>query len=740
MTYHFSTYPFALLFSALLCAAAGLTIWRRTSIPGGRAFSLLTLAMTIWQVGAALAYAAPDLTTNLRWIQAHYVGVEALPVCWFAFVAAYTGREDWLTPRNLLALSLLPALTVGIAFTNESHGWLWTSVEPGLVRGMPIYVRGPWFWINSAYLHGLNLSGAALLLKAALEARGRRREHYLLLLGAAILPLVLNFAYIINPKGLAGVNLTPFAFTISALLLGLIVFRFRLFEAVPVAQTALPELLPAGILVFDEDRRTVLVNPAARELFGWRDKPVLGCQATELFSSSPDLTKLMWDGEISREIRVATDTGDRWLEIRGATLRDDRDRESGRLITCHDVTTHKQAQHDLQRAKELAEKANRTKTEFLANVSHDLRTPMNAIVGMAQLLNQTELTPEQARYVSVMRSSSEALLSLINDILDLSRIEAGHLRVEAVPFGLSGLVERALQDQHAFARGKGLHLSVQLAPSIPEKVVGAEDRIRQILSNLVNNAIKFTDSGGVVVSLGVEEATGEAPSLVFAVTDSGIGMTEELRARIFAPFIQGDSSSTRSRGGSGLGLAIVARLVELLGGTLAVESMVGRGSTFRVRIPVRIAPLAEPEPRIDPAPKASVGRPNRILIADDQASNLFFAAEVLRKLGHPVLQVRNGQEAVEAWERHRPDMILMDIQMPVMDGVEAMRRIRQREAVAEARGKHVPIVAVTAHAIREEREAILAQGFDGYLAKPLLIEDLLDEMARIENAAARHAA
>lgn len=498
-------------------------------------------------------------------------------------------------------------------------------------------------------------------------------------------------------------------------------------------------------VIVSSDRRIVKVNRQFCEMFGYDEAELLGESTLILHVDqkhydewAPNFRQALDSKEhFSAEFPWRRkDTSIFWCVFNGVRL----ELVSGDIVavwTVIDITARKQAEQQLRSAKEAAEAANSAKSAFLANMSHEIRTPMNGIIGMTHLLQTTVITSEQGHYLENIENSANSLTTLISDILDLSKIESGKLELEYSDFSLRRCIRELLASQQFQIQHKELMVQTDIAGNVPDILRGDQLRTRQILLNLIGNAIKFTEQGSITITARLIAQQDDLALIRLSISDTGIGMSPQQKERIFAPFEQADNSITRKFGGSGLGLAICQRLIELMGGRIWAESTEGNGSSFHIEMRFFIPESSATQLVADNTPLSEpVTRQNlNILLAEDNKVNAEFIVKILGRTGHRITAVENGQQVLELLQHQRFDCILMDIQMPVLGGDAATQIIREQEL---GTGEHIPIIALTAHAMTDERMRLLNQGFDAHVSKPVDISFLISELERVTSAQLNH--
>jgi len=483
-----------------------------------------------------------------------------------------------------------------------------------------------------------------------------------------------------------------------------------------------------GIVLIREGR-IVNVNQRMSKIFGFSREEMLTNSIQQFFSSRRSFRHfvqlhlpLLTKGDVEQvEYTLKRKDGSLLPCTLSGKAIDATNLALGTVWVIEDISRRKSVELELEGAKKAAESASIAKSEFLANMSHEIRTPMNGIIGLSNILLQDTLQDKHREHLALIHRSAIRLMTIINDILDFSKLEAGRFEVERNPFSLKSILQEVIQPMEPTAYRKNIRLHFEVDADVPDTLIGDQTKLIQVLTNLVDNSLKFTKKGQVVIRVCPHRVAGQSNSaFLFEVADTGIGIKEGYRAHVFESFSQADSSHSRRFGGTGLGLSISRGLVELMGGDIWFESHPGRGTRFFFTLPMspprkNDRSLKHPNVTSEPLPEILLGQGKRILVAEDEYINKILIRTLLKQAGYHVTLVNNGREAVEAWRGGVFECILMDIQMPEMDGYEAVDRIRQGEKNTE----HIPIIAMTAHALWSDRQKCLEAGMDDYVAKPI---------------------
>ena len=728
MNWYYTPYLLPTLVAAGISIAVVIAALRRRTAPGAMMFALLMLAVAEWALGYALELGSTDLGSKILWSKVQYLGIVTVPVAWVAFAVQFTNNERWLTRRTRGWFFAIPSITLILVWTNEAHGLIWRETLLDITGSLPALVvnYGVWFFIHTLYSYLLLITGTILLIRLLVRYSSLYRWQVGTLLLGVMAPWLGNVVYLLGWAPLPNLDITPFAFTISGILLSWGLFRFRLLDIVPVARRAVVEMMRDAVIVLDLQNRLVDLNPAARQLVSKNSTALIGRSADQVFAEWPDLIdRYRGVAETRSEITLTQKGKIRTYELRISPIYDRAKQITGRLIIVRDMTALKKANEELQRqaltfenisdsviltdlkglivdcnpatetmfgykreeilnkspniwhetgkylevkqniidgidqggrwegelkftrkngsegvceavvlplcdhhgkqiatigvsrditdrkavekalqeAKEAAEAANRAKSTFLANMSHELRTPLTVMLGYSEMLQEDaeQGVLEQVDLISDLKRIQIAgnhLLSLITDILDLSKIEAERMELVLDTFHIPTLLEEIMVTVEPLIQKNGNTLEL-LTPDDLGFMVADQTKVRQILFNLLSNAAKFTEQGQIKIAIS-QTVVNDIDWIKFEITDTGIGMTPDEVERVFQPFTQANTSTIGKFGGTGLGLAISRHFCRMMHGDITVDSEPGQGSTFIVNLPVGKIVNASPELILEP--------------------------------------------------------------------------------------------------------------------------------------------
>ena len=592
MPLQYTPYNLPLLIAAAVSICLAYYIWTRRFNPGAKSLFAVMAAMVIWSSCYALQMASVELAAKIWWTRIQYLGILAVPTMWLLFALQYTGRDEgWLKGR-LWLLAPVPLLTAVLIWTNSHHHLFWKTTELVQYEGFAVFDKQHafGFWIHATYSYLLLLIGTLLLLQALHATTNRFRHQLSAAIIGVLAPWAANAVTIFGISPFPYLDLTPFAFVLTGLAMGWGLYRFHLLDLIPVARDLVVERINDGIIVLENHNRIADINPAARHMLDCIDEDLIGRPVGELL---PDLaTLIIWVDELEEtveEISLARAGEKRIYEVNLVPLHDSGLHSAGRLVLLHDVTLRRQTEERLRQLKEAADAANRAKSAFLAHMNHELRTPLTGVIGYAEMLKEQmmgELNDRQDEAIGKIRESSNRLLEIINESLDMAKTEAGKVAFHLEAFAVEDVVGEVVDTVQPMADKNSNELIVENGAALGE-MFADRIKVRQALLNLLSNAAKFTREG--TISLGVQRLhTERGDSILFAVRDTGIGMTQEQIRQIFEPFTQAATSTQKDFGGTGLGLAITRNFARLMGGEVEVESEPGQGSLFTLCLPAQV--------------------------------------------------------------------------------------------------------------------------------------------------------
>ena len=729
--------------------------WRRRQRQDVALLAWSMLCETLYLLGYLGELLSSTLESKLCWDNFQWLPSLAALLLRTLFVRAYTGGKRlpaWL----LLHLGALPIVMMVLAYTNPWHHYIGTDhrLVPGWPTTALLYDYGKLTWLTLPYVMGLYLlSIGSLIVFVKQQKPGTLRKQAVCVLWSQFAPTLTMCCAVGNLTLFGYRDIMPFGLGIGTLFLLWALLRHKTQRLVPMAREMVVDHMQVGVLIIDEQRQIIDTNQAAATLMKTTVTTLLGQSLQTTLGNQHDVLSALKREESARRV-VQLDSGG-WIQVDIQPVKDAS--QQGWLLLLHDFTDQKKAEQEALLSKEAALEASRAKSRFVATLSHEIRTPLAAVMGISRLLGETQLEPNQRDLLRKLDGATRHLLELLNHTLDFSKLEAGRLLLSPVDFNLGALMSSLGEIFWLSASNKGLQFSLTVAPNVPEKLHGDGLRLKQILVNLLGNAIKFTERGRVSLHVSCIERRDDQASLQFAVEDTGIGMAPEQQASLFQPYAQADPTITQRFGGTGLGLSISRQLAQLFGGELTCESQKGIGSIFRLRVLLKfsenkpaIASVVEnrppstsmpSKPESEASPKPSVSSPSgsqadsgqsherpRVLLAEDNQINQVVTQKMLRRIGYDCEIAGTGREALALLHSHPSDyycVVLMDLQMPELDGKETVLQLR-----SDVRYDALPVIALTGESVSEVVLDALSYGMDDVMQKPVDLKTLGDSIQR----------
>ncbi|MDN5311017.1 MAG: two-component system, sensor histidine kinase and response regulator [Methanolobus sp.] len=734
---YFNVYTIPLIASVFALCLLAFYIQKIKTTPGARCFSFLLLSTAFYSLFYALEISSYDLQTILVFYKLEYLGISTIPFFFLLFAINYTGKKQWASNFLIAAFMIVPVITLVLVFTTEYHDLFHKSfhiANEGLFP-VAVYEPGIWFWVHNAYTIICVILGISLLFSMLLGTSPALRKQVFIVLLGSLIPFITLLLYLAGMKPW-GIDPAPFSMTLSGFIIYVGFTRYKLFDFAPMARSLLFDNIPDSVIVFDMEGRIVDCNHSAIKH--------LRIKATDMGKRVSELSD-PWGGLLtersetgakdSREVKMTIEGSTFWLSVTSLPLNDKYRGITGYMVIISNITARKIAEEELLEKNCLlkeatdhanhmaaqAEMANSAKSQFLAVMSHEMRTPLNGIIGFTDLLMQTDLKEAQMQHMKAVYTSANSLLDLINDVLDFSKIEAGKLELDTERIDLGEICEQVADIVKCRAHEKGLELLLNISPKMPRYVIADRLRLKQVLINLLGNAVKFTETGEI--ELRIEAApvvdTGHA-DFTFSVRDTGIGIARENLSRIFNSFSQVDGSITRRYGGTGLGLTISSRLLEKMGSRLELESEPGKGSTFRFTVRLE----AEEEERFSSPDLSGI---HQVLVVDDNTTSRSILECLLRSADIKADLAGSGEEALCMVDECDYDLFIVDYDMPKMSGLEFVRAIRNRFTSSQDRGSFIIMHNLSDSSL--VYDGCKELGIRSIIAKPIRIEEFFRTLA-----------
>jgi signal transduction histidine kinase/ActR/RegA family two-component response regulator len=698
--------------------------WKRRSVVGAGMMTLIMILAAEWSVCILLSSVGSDLGVKIFWGNLSFIGIAFTPVMWLIFSLQYTQNERWLKGKYIHWLLVIPSITLVMVFTNSYHQFFASDIRREVLEGSTIqllvYEFTGYFWIHAVYSLSLIVSGMMVFIHTLGRFSKIYTKQVIIILLAILIPLIGQCLFLFHLGPVKNLDTTTFSFTFTGVLFFIGMFRYRMLDFIPITGTAVIEAMEDLVVVLDNQNRIIDINVSALNILSKRYGQVIGQEietAVEHIGVNEE-----W-GVTGRSNKISINLKDekKYYDIKRSPLYDKRNHIIGRFIVLRDITNLEKIIKELEEAKYKAEEANKAKSEFLATISHEIRTPINGIIGMTELLKSAILSEEEKENLKVLEHLAESLLNIISDILDFSKIEAGRMVLQQRNIDIRELIADIVKSFSYTEKRQQVRLNCYIDEHVPNIIYTDPARLKQILVNLLSNAFKFTEKGEIEIHIENIKEQDHEVLLLFSVTDTGIGIAKDKLKTLFQSFHQVDSTSKRKYGGTGLGLAIVKKIVELMGGKIGVESEEGSGSKFSFEIGLKKSSKRTIKEELSTKTYSDEDMKLHILIVEDSKVNQLLIKKILTKKEWIAETANNGREALEKLEKENYDLILMDIQMPVMDGYETSKIIREKEKHTQ---KHIPIIALTANATEEDKRKSIEAGMDEYLTKPIKSENL----------------